>query len=129
MKSIQGTPVSEEETAKGLGFANVDEFRRWQTDTGRELAETKFAMKQAKDEAQGFWWHLRRSQVVLDKAKELLLASKDKIEDKELAEKVLFAIDVIAGNRQAVDWDHKLDDWLEPINVELRNRPSIWGEP
>ncbi len=122
-ESIEGTPVSEEEAAKGLGFGNVEEFRRWQTETGRELAETKFALKKAKDEAQGFWWHLRRSQVVLAKAKELL---QNKIEDKELAEKVLFAIDVIES--KAVDWDKKLDDWLEPVNEELRKRPSIWGE-
>lgn len=59
-KDLVGRPASEEEVAKGLGFNSVEEFRRWDTETGKKAAEAEHAARQAKDEADRFRWHGRR---------------------------------------------------------------------
>lgn len=129
----QGKVVSEEEAAKGLGFANVDEFRRWQTDLGRENAELKYALSQAKDEARRFRSSGMRCTAILERCKSFLTGIKNAIEvsdSRQLKEsvgwygdndkepdhinKLILAIGVVCGG--AVDWKHELRDWLDYLN-------------
>jgi len=129
----QGKVVSEEEAAKGLGFANIDEFRRWQTDLGHENAELKYALSQAKNEAKRFQSSGMRCTAILERCKSFLIDIKDAIdagdrnqlkmatgwhwsdakEDGHIT-KLILAIGVVCGG--AVDWNHELRDWLDYLN-------------
>ena len=140
---MHGVEVGEDEVAKGLGFADVTEFRRWQTDVGKENAELTFALSRAKGEASGFSWHGRRMEFMLCKAegflKRELAVAKTKLSDlaapfafdkdptnphqeqKDLEarvaeiERLLLGITVVCG--RGVDWDHVLSDWLDRFNA------------
>ena len=56
-KDLKGTPVSEEACAIGLGFANVFEMRRWQTDLGHRCQELEYELKKANGQIDGLMWH------------------------------------------------------------------------
>jgi hypothetical protein len=129
---MEGTPVSEEEVAKGLGFANVTEFRRWQTDLGHEVLELKHALRQMKDESEGFRWHGLRQRQILEECRKFLqgfevtgnILLPEIIQHpqslRKLIPKLILAINVVTGTGepgQNVDWNHELDDWLKPLNL------------
>lgn len=123
LHDMEGTPVSEEEVAKGLGFNSVEELRRWDTELGRKNAELEYALSLAKQEAERFRWHGRRMQTVLEKVAPVLEGLE--MGDEEYTKKLLLAINVVSGKKvsqlaETVDWEHILKDWLEPINEELR---------
>ena len=108
MEDIQGRIVSEEEVAGQLGFANVFEFRRWQTDIGNKLSEAERALYNSKQDAETFRWHGRRMQAVLEMIDDHL-QNGTAVENKD---RILLAIGVVCGS--AVDWDHVLDrSWFE----------------
>jgi hypothetical protein len=118
---LHGTPVSEEEVAKHLGFKDVNDLRRWQTEVGHENRELKFKLKQEQDESRRFQWHGRRDVRILEKCDEVL---KDLQEGKqptpEHLEKLRLAISVVKGG--GVDWKHVLEDWLG----DIKPGPSPW---
>ncbi len=124
-KSIEGTPASEEEVAKGLGFGSVEEFRRWDTDTGRKAAEAEFAKTEAKREAERFRWAGRRMEVILIKTEEFLTEIRQLVQgDADKLDKLLLGIRVVRGT--AADWDNTLNDWLYPKdNKQLEGEPNI----
>lgn len=108
---MHGVLVSEEEVAKGLGFANVDEFKRWHTDIGREAEELKHSLRAAKSDAEHMRYGLKRTIIVLDKCKAFITETYnnelDSFQRKD-TDKLLLAIDVVKG--QGVDWDYILKD-------------------
>ena len=118
MQDIQGKIVSEEEAAKGLGFVDVFEFRRWQTDIGHELAELKHKLYRTENDRDNFQWHLKRHQIVFDKTDEYL----SQLEQNEEVKKLRLAISVVSG--RGVDWDHILKDWLSPKDEPIA---TIYG--
>ena len=104
LEDLEGKVVSEEEAAKGLGFADVTEFRRWQTDLGTKVSELEYALKQAEREIRGFQWHGLRMQRVLERLRDLLKSGQSiPVND------ALLAIGVVCGG--AVDWDNEVTDW------------------
>jgi hypothetical protein len=139
---MHGEIVSEEEVAKGLGFANVDEFRRWQTELGHKKGELEFALSEAKRESRRFRWAGMRMEFMLGKAEAYLQTELNaakhhvaKLENSgvmaegamnensemaavkdtiEILEKLLLGIRVVC-NRD-VDWKHVLEDWLGQFN-------------
>lgn len=139
---MHGELVGEEEVAKGLGFADVNEFRRWQTELGRKNAELEHALSQAKDEAKRFRWHGMRQEFILGKAEEFLkrelATAKTKLSELDVPfafdkdppnphqlrkdlqariaelEKLILAAGVVSG--RGVDWNHVLSDWLDRFN-------------
>ena len=123
-KSIEGTPATEEEVANGLGFATVEEFRRWDTETGRKAAEADFAKEEAKQEADRFRWAGRRMEVVLIKTEEFLTEIRKLVQgDAEKLDRLLLGIRVVRGT--AVDWDSELNDWLFPAGKQLDGEPNV----
>lgn len=100
-----GKPVSEEEVALALGFKDVNEMRRWDTEQGQKVFELENKLRTSESDARNFQWHGRRMMLVLEKVKEHLMGEGNLSE----AELVL-AIGVVTGKE--VDWDNKLD-WLK----------------
>ncbi len=137
-KNIQGVVVPESEVSADLGFANVNEFRRWQTKLGMDNGELKHALRSARGEASGFQWHVKRMHFVLGKIREYLTDIKDAVNgadsrqlkeaigwnDPAYLDKLILAADVVAG--RGVDWDHILKDWLDSI---VPNKNNVWGDP
>ncbi len=134
---MEGVLVSEEEVAKGLGFNSVEEFHRWNTDLGRENAELKYALSQAKGEARNFRWSGMRSHAILARVKTFLEGIKaaiDAEDSRQLREsvgwygdddhdplhlkKLLLGIRVVTGGSgsDSVDWKNELADWLDYLN-------------
>ncbi len=100
-KSIQGEIVSESEVAADLGFADVFEMRRWQTEMGHKVADLEHELRQAINERDRFRWNLRRTIVVLEKIIEA---------DPPLSDDLKLGMSVVIG--RGVDWDHRLKDWF-----------------
>ena len=112
MHDFEGKVVSEEEAAISLGFANVFEMRRWQTEMGHEVAELKTKLRHAEIDRDNFKWHLKRQQVVLEKCEEYFnKLQENEAFNNEAVSKLRLAIAVVAG--QGVDWNHILKDWFE----------------
>jgi hypothetical protein len=104
MQDMIGRPVSEEEAAAGLGFANVSEMRRWKTEMGQKVAHLEKSLRQAASDRDNFRWHVRRMQVVLERALESLQQDGPPHPDLALAIRVVLGRDV--------DWNHRLKDWF-----------------
>lgn len=102
---MTGTVVSEEETATGLGFESVAEFRRWQTSLGHKVSELEYALKQAQNEAEGFRWYLVRYDQMLAHASDEL-----KSWNEERTAKIRKAINIVRGKEP--DWDNLLKEFL-----------------
>ena len=102
---IQGVVVSESEVATDLGFSNVSEMRRWETETGQKLADTQEKLRSAISERDQFLWHGKRMRAVLERIRVSLAVGSPLHPDIELA------IGVVLG--KDVDWNHKLDGWFE----------------
>ena len=117
---MEGIPVSEEHVAGGLGFASVQEFRRWNTEQGREIGELKHSVKQAQEEADRFQWHVKRMMLVLEKCKEHIWHGFHE------REKLLTAINVVNGT--GVDWHHIASDWLDEIKPRKRDEANLGRE-
>lgn len=100
-----GTPVSEEEVALGLGFKDVNEMHRWDTEQGQKIFELENKLRTTESDARNFQWHGKRMMLVLNKVKEHLMG-----EGNLSKEELILAIGVVTGKE--VDWDHKLD-WLK----------------
>lgn len=100
MQDLTGKLVSESEVANNLGFKDVTEFRRYQTEQGTKISELEFALKSAKRERDSFQWYLKRMMYLLNKCKE-------HIKDNTL----LFAINVEEGRE--VDWNNELKSFWE----------------
>ena len=134
---MEGVQVGESDVAKGLGFKDVYDFRRWQTEVGKENAELKHALSQAQDEARRFRWNGMRSNAILTRVKTFLEGVKaaiDAEDSRQLREsvgwygdddhdplhlkKLLLAVRVVTGGSGAdsVDWKHELADWLDYLN-------------
>jgi hypothetical protein len=97
---LEGHPVSEEEAAVSLGFADVPEFRRWQTEQGQRVAELKIRLREAELDRDMFRWHVRRMEAVLRRI------------EPTLTDPLLrLAVGVVLG--RDVDWKHELKDWWE----------------
>lgn len=111
-EKMQGKQVSEEEAATGLGFSNVIEFRRWQTEQGYRISELEHEVRQAKNDASNFRWHGRRMEVMLEKAEEFL-KKLDPAHPEHAAADLLLAIGVVTG--KSVDWGHVVDHWFKDI--------------
>lgn len=118
-----GVAISEEQAAGELGFASVQDLRRWQTELGHKCAELEYALKKTKNDVCGFQWHLRRMTAILERCGEVL----DRIGrcgpasvDPPVILKLILATRVVCG--RGVDWDHLLDDWLGDIKPE----PGPW---
>ncbi len=96
-----GTPVTEAEVATDLGFADVFEMRRWQTECGQKVADLEQKLRTAESDRDNFRWHSRRMQVVLER-----LAESDLVTDPDLK----LAIGMVLNKE--VDWNHKLKGWF-----------------
>lgn len=105
---MQGTPVSEEHVALALGFKDVHEMRRWDTEQGQKVFELENKLHSAECDAQRFQWHGKRMMLVLEKVKEHLLGNTELTK-----EQLILAIGVVTG--KAVDWGNTLRslDWLK----------------
>lgn len=134
-----GKPVTEAEAATGLGFANVDGMRRWQTALGTENANLKYALSQAESDADRFRSAGMRGTAILERCKSFLTEIKiaiDAGDTRQLKEavgwyddeeplhlkKLLLAIGVVCGS--GVDWDHELRDWLDyldPLYIKIKD--------
>jgi len=115
MQDLNGQVVSEEEVALDLGFTDVYEFRRWQTDQGYEIMNLQERLLTARSDANHFRWHgqrmlavLERAGVVLERVGRMGMVGVDPPQ----LQKLLLAIKVVCGH--GVDWDNVLDDWLAP---------------
>lgn len=98
---MRGKPVSEVEAAVGLGFADVFEMRRWETEAGQKVANLEVELRAAIGDRDSFRWHLRRMMVVLERVAAL----------PSIPEDITLAISVVLG--KGVDWEHRLDGWFE----------------
>jgi hypothetical protein len=97
---LEGRPVSEEEAAASLGFADVHEMRRWDTEMGRKVADLEDRLRGAEAECDGYRWQMRRMMAVLKRI------------EPTLTDPLLrLAVGVVLGRE--VDWKHKLKDWWE----------------
>jgi hypothetical protein len=99
---LEGTPVTEAEVATDLGFADVHEFRKWQTECGQKVADVEQKLREAANDRDNFRWHGKRMQVVLER-----IAATGLITDPDLR----LAIGVVLGKE--VDWEHKLKGWFD----------------
>ena len=109
--NLEGKVVSEEEVATDLGFVNVTELRRWQTDLGTKVMELEHQLSQVQGDADRFKWHGRRMVVVFEKLDEALWGLQQGIPiPADTLAKLRLAMAVVCG--QGVDWDHVLKDWL-----------------
>lgn len=110
MNDIEGTPVSEEEVAKGLGFDNVFELRRWQTDAGHKLMEAEAKLREVEGDRDRFLWHGKRQMKLLERIDALLRDLQlGKQPDELTLDKARLAIAVVTG--KGVDWGNTLKDW------------------
>jgi hypothetical protein len=111
-QDINGTPVTEEEAAHGLGFKDVFELRRWQTDQGNTLWEAQVKLKEVEQDRDRFLWHLKRHGSALKRIGHMLdrPLTKADIALIKLAIGVATNHDVGQG---MVDWKHELGDFLE----------------
>ena len=117
MKDMEGKVVSEEEVAAGLGFKDVFDFRRWQTDLGHKVTELEYELRKSKDDGKTFRWHGMRMLVVLEKIKPVLIdLQNQKTPSPETINKLLLATEVVCG--RGVDWDHVLEDWWKDLPTE-----------
>lgn len=97
---LEGTPISEEEAAVSLGFADVLAFRRWQTEQGQRVAELKTRLREAGHDRDEFLWHVRRMTAVLRRI------------EPTLTDPLLrLAVGVVLG--KDVDWGHELSGFWE----------------
>jgi hypothetical protein len=120
---MEGQQVSEEHVAKALGFKDVYEMRRWDTDLGKENEELKHKLKKATEEAERFRWHGMRGAAILQRCLEFI-ENKGKISKTKLS----LAIRVLNGESGAVDWDHELDDWLaylDPLRIKIEGEECV----
>lgn len=108
--NIRGEVVSEAEAATGLGFKDVTEFRRWDTEMGHKVGELEYALKQARDERDRFQSTGRKMMAMLEKVDAVLegIINGTPPEDFDL-KRMRLAIQVVCGH--AVDWNHILDDF------------------
>lgn len=111
---MHGTPVSEAEVAAGLGFTNVHELRRWQTDLGHRVSELEAKVREVQGDADRFKWEGQRMQLVLEECTPVLRGLKhEEWRYLDAVPKLLLAISVVCG--KGVDWNNELDDWLKRI--------------
>jgi hypothetical protein len=100
----EGTPVTEQEAAVGLGFADVPEYRRWRTEQGQRAWELERKLREAELDRDEFRWHVRRMTAVLGRV------------EPTLTDPLLrLAVGVVLG--RAVDWKHQLKGWWEKPDV------------
>lgn len=104
-QDIQGTPVSEEHVALALGFKDVNEMRRWDTEQGQKIFELENKLREVKDDAQRFQWHGKRMMRVLEKVENHLLGNTELTR-----EQLILAVGVVTG--KAVDWGNTLN-WID----------------
>ncbi len=97
-----GRPVTEEEVAVNLGFANVHEMRRWKTEMGQKVANLERDLRITTDERNRFLQHGLKMQIVLQR-----VAESGVITDPDTR----LAAGVVLG--KAVDWEHRLKDWFK----------------
>jgi hypothetical protein len=102
---LRGEAVPESEVAKDLGFASVEDFRRWQTVMASRVAELEYALKQSKDEAARFQTTGRKMAAVLGLAQSYL-ESRLGDEPPRLGD-LLLAIRVVLA--KDADWGHRLE--------------------
>lgn len=72
-EDLGGRLITEEELAKHLGFSNVDELRRWDTEMGKKVSTLEQQLYQANRDKDNFLWQGQRMQKVLEKLVEPLL--------------------------------------------------------
>lgn len=112
MQDIHGKLVSEEEVATALGFANVHELRRWQTDLGHKVKELEHQLSLTQGDARNFRRHGERMMRVLEKAEQTLIAlSEEKEITSDHMNRLLLAIRVVCG--RGVDWNNEVEGLLE----------------
>lgn len=102
---LQGTPVSEEHVALALGFKDVYEMRRWNTEQGQKVSKLEDKLREVKGDAQRFQWNIKRMMCVLEKVENHLLGNTELTK-----EQLILAVGVVTG--KAVDWGNTLD-WLK----------------
>lgn len=100
IKDTEGTPVSEEDAARDLGFADVFEFR-WSTKMDRELAEARRMLCASQEDAKQFRCAGQRMEAVLNKIKDLF-ENGLVLKLHSVHEDIVKAIDIVCG-REA-DW-------------------------
>jgi hypothetical protein len=99
----EGQPVSEEEAAVGLGFADVHEYRRWRTEQGQRAWQLEIKLREAELDRDEIRWHVRRMTAVLAWI------------EPTLTDPLLrLAVGVVLGRE--VDWKPQLKDWWEVID-------------
>ncbi len=103
---IAGTPITEAEAAVSLGFADVHEMHRWDTEMGQKVADLEQKLRTAESDRDNFRWHGKRMQVVLEKIAKHLKQSGS-IDDPD----ILLAIGVVTG--KLVDWKNRLNGWFD----------------
>lgn len=109
-KDLVGKPVSEEEVAKHLGFSNVDELRRWDTEMGQKVGNLERKLYERNNDAENFKWTGLRMMKVLELVEPLLQGLKGMgLPPEEELNKVLKAVRVVLGKE--VDWGNTLE-WL-----------------
>jgi hypothetical protein len=108
--------VSESEVASDLGFKDVHDLRRWQTDLGHQVLELKHKLSIVYGDANGFRWHGRRMVVVLERVLTFLevldRCGSIAVVPAEL-HKLMLAVRVMCG--KGVDWGNTLDDWFKDV--------------
>ena len=123
---LEGRVVNEEEVASGLGFKDVFELRRWQTDVGHKVEELEYALRKSKNEGERFRYAGRRMGIVLKKIDGFLDEIKASLSENKCQEleTLQLAIGVVFGGK--VDWDHKLKDWFvsDDLGPLIPNQPS-----
>jgi hypothetical protein len=97
---LEGRPVSEEEAAVSLGFADVPAFRRWKTVQGQRVWELEVKLLRSERELDELRWHLKRTEAVLRR-----------IEPKLTDPLLRLAVGVVLG--RDVDWKGELKDFWE----------------
>ncbi len=105
MQDIIGTEVTEAEVAIDLGFADVHEMRRWETEMGQKVADLEEKLRTTESDRDNFRWHGKRMQVVLERIEEFVDESGSLDPDLSLA------IGVVLG--KVVDWEHRLKGWFD----------------
>lgn len=119
-QDIRGVEVSEAEVATGLGFADIYEFRRWQTEMGRKVSELEHALFVATNNRDNF----RATGLNMVKVLTAIAATIDAGEPfgtgnrlAIISDDLRLAIDVVMGKQP--DWGGKIRKWLSDDNTTI----------
>ena len=109
-RKMWGELISEEEASKNLGFKDIIEFRRWQTEEGVARMELEAKLRAAESDRDNFKWHGKRMQKVLEFIEEKDVKPIEQIVGQSDEDYIKWMVRVVLGKE--VDWDNKLKEFL-----------------